>query len=323
MRHETGRSYARLLVSVYERATVGTSFSVGFVARLSNLERRIHRILRTPRLGSWSSVLSSLAAFTLIVTACATTAPVRHQVPLSGPMVDTSVLPPPNAPAGVGSSAQPVAPPARTSVAAGPARASFETQAPVPGSSPQTRCTLAERRRVEAGGQHIVLWPRQWPVSAGCTLYGEIVAIQLDSVNLLAAVRDTADKDVSAFFVFRTEPGSTTRDVAWATTTGHASLSDTTMSFSINATRPLIMQLQNSTVVGHVSALELKIDEMLMAEMSGVPWELITGLRGAPRCEPMERGEGTADAGNTTERMARTCFLSRGQRFDVPVFRAR
>jgi hypothetical protein len=259
------RWYGHLLVSVYERATPGLSLTVGFVARPSNLERRIRRIARRPRVISMAGLASSLASVLLVLAACRAAAPMRYQSPL------------------------PVA------------QAAPSTARPA-----ESRCSLSARR---AERQHTVLWPRQWPVNAGCSLYGDIVVVTIDSTRLLVAARDTADVGITAFFVFQTRPGTTTPDLVWSTTRGRAELSDTAMSFAgtDGGTRGLVLRTRPVRTNDRLDVLELHFAQMMMAEMSGTPWESIAALPTSPRCTPGQR------------EVQRACFVVRGQRFEFPL----
>ena len=312
MREDDGRWYGRLLILVYERTTRGPSLGIGFVARPSNLERRIRRIVLRPRMISMAGVTSTLAAAMLLVTACRASAPVRREKPSPVPESSVAVLPSESrapsttaaAPTLLANAARDVAPPA------------------------DKRCSLAARRE-SPSGQRAVLWPGQWPVNAGCSIYGEIVVLYVDSTNLLVAARDTADVGITAFFVFRTEPGAITSDLVWSTTTGGAELNDTTMSFISPAagTRPLVVRLRaGQTTTRRTDALELEVDEMMMAEMHGIPWETIARLPGSPRCTRAEResetmpgvGPGRKRPG-TADELRRACFVPGGSRFEFPV----
>jgi hypothetical protein len=196
--------------------------------------------------------------------------------------------------------------------------------------SPDTRCTLSSRR-AERG--HTVLWPGQWPVSAGCSIYGDIVVLYVDSANVLVAARDTADVGITAFFVFETTPGTTAPDLVWSTTSGRAALSDTTMSFgsSTAGTRRLVLRLKGAaTGASRADVLELSTTNMMMAEMSGISWETIAALPNSRRCTPAEReSESIPGLGpprsspSPDDKMVRACFVTRGQRFEFPILRWR
>jgi len=170
-------------------------------------------------------------------------------------------------------------------------------------------------------------------VNAGCSIHGDIVVAYVDSTNLLVAARDTADIGITAFFVFQTEPGTTASDLVWSTTNGRAELNDTTMSF-ISPTagrKPLVIRLRDTP--GHAprtDVIELKIDVMMMAEMQGIPWETIAQLPGSPRCTATERESETMtsvgpgrSSPEIADEMRRACFVTRGSRFQFPVFNNR
>ena len=331
MREDDGRWYGRLLILVYERTTPGPSLSIGFVARPSNLERRIGRIVLRPRMFSMAGVTSLFVAAMLVVTACRTSAPVRQEKPS---LVVQKTVPLP-----VAEELAPV-PWARqsrsTAVAAEAMLSAARTLVSAVRDSahpPDQRCSLAARRTELPSGQRAVLWPGQWPVSAGCSIHGDIVVAWVDSTNLLVAARDTADIGITAFFVFQTEPGTTASDLVWSTTNGRAELNDTTMSFISPAavTKPLVIRLRGRPGdMPRTDVIELKIDEMMMAEMHGIPWETIARLPGSPRCTAAEReGETMADVGQErsspriADEMRRACFVTRGSRFQFPIFNSR
>jgi hypothetical protein len=74
------RRYGRLLVSVYERTIPRLVPQVAFVERPSDLERRIRRMTRRPRLLSVAGAASALATLVLSTAAWAMSAPARRTV---------------------------------------------------------------------------------------------------------------------------------------------------------------------------------------------------------------------------------------------------
>ncbi len=321
MGEDDGRWYGRLLILVYERTTLGPSLGIGFVARPSNLERRIRRIVLRPRVISMAGVTSLFAAALLVVTACRAAAPVRQERP-SLVVEETVPLP-------VVEKTVPLPSERPSPSTAAPARTPLPSTARDAAALPDTRCSLSARRTVS---QHSVLWPGQWPMNAGCSIHGDIVVVYVDSTNLLVAARDTADVGITAFFVFQTEPGTTTPDLVWSTTTGRAELSDSTMSFTSPAagTRPLVLRLRATQRKPRADVLELRIDNMMMAEMHGIPWETIAQLPVSLRCTAAERESETMprvglgrERPGTTDELPRACFVTGGNRFDFAILSAR
>jgi hypothetical protein len=75
--HCDARRYGRVLVTVYEQASAGR-MQLAFVARRSNLERRIRRLMeRAPRLVSSRGLAALATALVSIAAACETVAPTR------------------------------------------------------------------------------------------------------------------------------------------------------------------------------------------------------------------------------------------------------
>jgi beta-lactamase regulating signal transducer with metallopeptidase domain len=75
--HCDARRYGRVLVTVYEQASAGR-MQLAFVARRSNLERRIRRLMeRAPRLVSSRGLAALATALVSIAAACETAAPTR------------------------------------------------------------------------------------------------------------------------------------------------------------------------------------------------------------------------------------------------------
>jgi len=75
--HCDARRYGRVLVSVYEQANA-EHMQLAFVARRSNLERRIRRLVeRAPRLVSSRGLAALASALVLIAAACETAAPTQ------------------------------------------------------------------------------------------------------------------------------------------------------------------------------------------------------------------------------------------------------
>ena len=331
LRENDGRWYGRLLILVYERTTLGPSLGIGFVARPSNLERRINRIVLRPRMISMGGVTSLFVSAMLVVTACRASAPVRQEQP-SLVVEKTVPLPVAEEPAPLPGEYQ-----SRSTAAAAEAILSaartLMSAARDSANPPDKRCSLAARRAELPSGQHAVLWPGQWPVNAGCSIKGDIVVVHIDSTNVLVAARDTADVGITAFFVFQTEPGTTTSDLVWSTTTGRAELNDTTMSFISPAegTKPLVLRLRATPgSTPRTDVIELKIDQMMMAEMQGIPWETIAQLPASRRCTATEReSEMMADVGQrrsspgVADEMQRACFVTRGSRFQFSIFNSR
>jgi hypothetical protein len=313
------RWYGRLLIAVYERTTPGLSLTIGLVARPSILDLRIRRIARRPRVLSIAGVTASLATVLLVMSACRAASPVRRAVP--PPLAESGILPVrserPARPAAI-----PVLPAATVPLPT--PTATPRTPEPAPSTervaSPETRCSLA--------GQRTVLWPGQWPVNAGCSLFGDIVVVHIDSTNLLVAARDTADVGVTAFFVFETTPGTTSPDLVWSTTAGRALLSDSVMSFTSanQGTRPLVLLLWPARMrTPRPDVVELRIANMMMAQMRGIPWDVIAQLPAAPHCTAAQRQSDTMPSvmpgrsAPAAEDEHRACFVTSGQRFQFPI----
>jgi hypothetical protein len=314
------RWYGRLLITVYERTTPGLSLTIGLVTRLSNLDLRIRRIARRPRVMSMTGVAASLAAVLLVLTACRAASPVRRAITVPSAESGVSQLPSQRA---VRPAPLPALPNA-TAAASQPTPTLSSTEQSPPSGQPaleETRCSLATGKGV--------LWPGQWPVNAGCSIYGDIAVVYIDSTNLLVAARDTADEGVTAFFVFETRPGSITPDLVWSTTTGRALLSDSVMSFASpnGQIRPLVLRAWPApSRAPRPGALELRIDNMMMAQMHGIPWEAIALLPTAPRCTAAERESETMPtvipgrlAPGAADDLRRACFVTNGQRFQFPI----
>jgi hypothetical protein len=312
------RWYGRLLISVYERTTPGLSLTIGLVARPSILDLRIRRIARRPRLLSIAGLTASLATVLLVSTACRAAVPVRRDVP--PPFAESGTMPAPpvqrSQPAPVAVVPAPTVPVPKPAPTITPPEPAGRNEA----ASPETRCSLAGRLNV--------LWPGQWPVKPGCSIYGDIVVVYIDSTNLLVAARDTADEGVTAFFVYETMPGTTTPDLIWSTTTGRSLLSDSVMSFTSpdRQIRPLVLRVWPApTRMPRPRALDLRIDNMMMAQMRGIPWDAIAQLPTAPRCTAAQRDSETMPTvipGRTAPPAAnerRACFVTNGQRFQFPI----
>lgn len=315
-----GRWYGRLLISVYERTTPGHSLTIGLVTRLSNLDLRIRRIARRPRVLSLTGAAASLAAVALVLTACRAASPVRRAVTL--PLAESGVSQLPSQRA-VRPAPLPALPNAMAPISQStPIVPSTEQSPPNEQlASQETRCALATGRGV--------LWPGQWPVNAGCSIYGDIVVVYIDSTNLLVASRDTADEGVTAFFVLETTPGTTTPDLRWSTTAGRALLSDSVMTFTSadGQIRPLVLRVWPApTRAPRPGALELRIENMMMAQMHGIPWDAIAQLPTARHCTAAERESDTMPsvipgrlAPGAADELPRACFVTNGQRFQFPI----
>ena len=192
-----------------------------------------------------------------------------------------------------------------------------------------TQRVATSETRCSNGGQRKVLWPGQFPVSAGCAIDGDIVVVYVDSTNLLVAARDTADVGVTAFFVFETAPGTTTPDLVWSTTSGRALLSDSLMSFASSspATKPLVLRLWPAfRRTARTDVVELPTDNMMMAQMHGIPWDAIAQLATAPQCTQAQRESETMSsviprpsAAGAGSELRRACFVTNGQRFQFPI----
>jgi hypothetical protein len=174
-----------------------------------------------------------------------------------------------------------------------------------------------------------VLWPGQYPVNAGCSIYGDIVVVYIDSTNLLVAARDTADEGVTAFFVFETTRGTTTPDLVWSTTAGRVLLSDSVMSFTSPnpGNTPLVLRLSPArTPTRRPDVLELRIANMMMAQMHGISWDVIAQLPAAPRCTAAQRESESMPsvipgrlAPGAGDELPRACYVTSGQRFQFPI----
>jgi len=277
------RQYGNLLIAVYQRATAVLSPYVAFVERPSNLERRVQRLMRRPRLLSLAGAMSSVAAVVLVTAAWGAVPPQRR---LATP-VDAKVV--------------------------GRARCSIFGPA-------EDQKKSGEVRDTPFG----VNW-----FSEGCSIFGDIVVVAVDSTHILVVARDTADVGVriTAFIVYETQTGSVPTDLAWSTTSGRAELSKTTVTYAgpDAVTKRLVLRFKSAGVITpDPNAHSFLINNILIAQMQGIPWDVIAALPTSPRCAPVDQEPGVIrprPGGGILidEKLARACFTVRGERFEFPI----
>ncbi|HEY4216511.1 MAG TPA: M56 family metallopeptidase [Gemmatimonadaceae bacterium] len=90
---ENMRAYGRLMVAVYQRSAERHVPSIAFIQRSSNLERRIARMARVPRIVSIGGVTAAFAAVALATTAWMTPPPPRVDAKANGAVASSKSTP--------------------------------------------------------------------------------------------------------------------------------------------------------------------------------------------------------------------------------------
>jgi hypothetical protein len=213
------RQYGALLVAVYERSTPGFTPYSAFAERSSNLERRIRRMTRRPRLWSIAGALSAATALVLSTAAWTMSAPVRR------PVAPASVVP------SAAPSVVPSAEPKRAgSLETMTTSASQHSQLEQPAArqrEPAPRTMQLNPCMADGRIRTLIAPPGRAARDGSCSIDGDVAVVALDSSRVLVAVRDTADAAVENvdYFVFTSTTTAIPIDLAWSTRTGHAELS--------------------------------------------------------------------------------------------------
>lgn len=330
------RRYGRLLVTVYERTTPSLMPSVAFVERASDLERRIHRMTRRPRLVSMASAGSVLAMLVLSTAAWTMSAPVR-------PTVSETLI--------AGPRAWPLPPVVTTGERAGPTpRLPKMGVITVLGVAPVTTIPslkLTPSSETRLSGMHglpTAATPstREAPckkrsgqlrpdvsvpgtggiatANPTCTIDGDVVVLALDSSRVLVAWRDTADAGIQnvEYAVLTIEGGTVPPNLSWSTRAGHAEFRTSTYYFA--SPSPGIPAVAFGSVAGFrdidPAALRFVVQRWVFMMRPAVTWDVLRQLPSSPRCnEPVDRPLIIIDGVTQVSHVERdrACFVVGGQ----------
>jgi beta-lactamase regulating signal transducer with metallopeptidase domain len=330
------RRYGRLLVSVYERTMPTLIPHIAFVERPSDLERRIRRMTRRPRLLSIAGVASALATLVLSTAAWTMSAPVRRAIsetlmagPRAWPLAAVRTT---------GERAEPRLPlPTMRSITV--LGVAPQTTIPRPMLTPSIVTPQAVMQETPERERSFVLGapckrrsPPQLDVSMhmigtdvtvepACTIDGDVVMLALDSARVLVAWRDKAEADIQKieYLIFTTDAGSVPPNLTWSTTAGHAELGGGTFYFSSPAPGVPSAAFGASVTALHdidPSALRFVVRRLEIIRRPSVPWDVLRQLPMSARCTPpliIVDGVVTKDAQAAQAAQARDCFVVGGQ----------
>jgi beta-lactamase regulating signal transducer with metallopeptidase domain len=331
------RRYGRLLVSVYERTMPTLIPHIAFVERPSDLERRIRRMTRRPRLVSIAGATAAVLTLLLSTAAWTIAAPVRWAGGQARAESRVQLLPP------------------VTTVGRGVTRASalqskisainvtsIASQGTLPPLGLTPSITLPRTEVHEAPMPSMPL-EREGPckprgaaqrpdvsmhmigdnliVNPACTVDGDVVMVALDSSRVLVAWRDKAEADIQniEYLIFTTDAGSVPQNLTWSTTAGHAELGGSTFYFASPASGvPSAAFGPSNTAFPNIdsTALHFVVRRLEILRKPSVPWDVLRQLPTAPRCTApviIIDGVVTSDARAAQAAETRDCFIVNGQ----------
>jgi beta-lactamase regulating signal transducer with metallopeptidase domain len=277
------RQYGALLIQVYERTAPSLTPYIAFVERPSDLERRIQRIARRPRLLSLAGAAASVGALVLTTAAWSIAAPrrptsqlVTSPVPAAQASQSVRTLSPVITMTAADDSLPFVTIPA----AKGVPIATEPPMASVPQRTGGGPCALARRLN---GTDRTPLSPR----TADCTMDGDVVLVVLDSARVMVAFRDSADSQVpsAGYMIFAVKGGGLPTGLRWYSATGHAEFRGTDLLVaSPGGNVPAIAITTGADNTSYPGALQFVIDGIDILRQPSITWDVIRQLPAAPRC---------------------------------------
>lgn len=337
--------YGKLLVAVYERTIPARTPYVAFVERPSNLERRIRRMTRRPRLLSMAGASSLLATLVLSTAAWTMSAPVRPTVRATPTQRPRMWRLPVVVPTPLGKDSTPSVEPEMdtTMLSAVPmAKAFFASLTPsnelsrvavkeaalrLPAVALGSRCMRNEQVVISVARESRTVIPTPAFRSIigtlvrgdpPCTIDGDIALVALDSSHVLVAWRDTADANMPSadYFVFTVESGSVPANLSWFTYNGHAEFTGPSFYLaSPSAGIPAVAfgASPDDLRARHPDALRLVVHTFDLRRQTSITWDVLRQLPTSPRCaSPLFIVDGVVVSRSEADR-SRTCFVVGGQ----------
>jgi hypothetical protein len=277
------RQYGALLIQVYERTAPGLTPYIAFVERPSNLERRIQRIARRPRVFSLASATAMIGALVLTTAAWSVAAPRRPLMQLvastgtpARPSASVWMLSPVITMAAANDSRPYIMIPAEKAMPI-----SAEPVVPtVPRRTGGGPCGLASRLngtdRTPPSGR-----------PANCSMDGDVVLVVLDSARVLVAFRDSADAQMpsAGYMIFAVKGGGMPAGLRWYSATGHAEFHGTDLLVaSPGGSVPAIAITTGADNTTYPGALQFVVDGIEVLRRPTITWDVLRQLPDAPRC---------------------------------------
>jgi beta-lactamase regulating signal transducer with metallopeptidase domain len=292
------RRYGSLLIAVYMRSAPGLTPHMAFVQRPSNLEQRIRRMTRRPRLLSAGGVSAAGSALILATAAWTTAGPVRRATaaPVASPAVtpigegtrewSVSVpAPPPRPWTVVPDTIETTRTPPRAD-ATEAAAPSQEALPPRAAASPvRTQATLCGFTGIMRGASGAVTPPR---TEAGCSVYGDVAVLAIDTAHILVAMRDTADDQPSVgYIIFTVVPRGPRFSGVWTSRAGRTAFSGT--DFYVASPTPgdptiVFSAHDGGRPAGDADTIRVTITAMSVGRSSAFTWDDVRQMSPDAQC---------------------------------------
>jgi beta-lactamase regulating signal transducer with metallopeptidase domain len=315
--HGDARTYGRLLVAVYQRTMHGHTPDVAFVQRPSNLERRILRMTRAPRLLSVGAGGAALAATVLCTAAWVAPTPSRAatvrtlervdqarqivwRLPTVRVVAPTASAPPPRDPISLAVPS--------VQVASGGAAADNAMPLVAGSSAPKAWAYVVATQTspcLFAGLMGGTGMQRRRMPREGCAVDGEILVLAVDDSHILVAARDSSDMafDGSDYVVFGTAPGAVPPGLNWSTRTGHLQVDhDWYIASPSPDRRALAFIGPKGSAARYPDAEHFPLRQVTVRRNGGITWDMLRRLPSSPRCVPdaLRQAQTPIGAGSNT-----------------------
>jgi beta-lactamase regulating signal transducer with metallopeptidase domain len=283
------RAYGQLLVAVYQRTTYGHAPYTAFVQRPSNLERRILRMTRAPRLMSVSAGAAALGTMVLCTAAWVAPAPSRAAAVRTLQHIEQARAIVWTLPA--------------VRIAASPANATSPSKTmrpdvgPLPIKVSLPAPTIQTSPCLFAGMMSGTGMPPRPKPPEGCTVDGEILVLALDDSHVMIAARDSTDIafDGSDYIVFGTPPGAVPADLSWFAPNGHLKFdADLYIASPSPGKRSIAFISPKGSDSRYPDALHFRMGTIRTQRNGGLKWNVLRQLPGAPRCNAAQ-ADGTTN----------------------------